>query len=103
MNPTTLELALRKQRLQIASETLRAEFGDHASGLKPLFTGADYAVEGARWVRRNPQVVVATMVALVVIRPKSAWRLARRAFVGWQVWRKFRDLVEQRQPPIRQR
>ena len=76
MNPATLELALRKQRLQIASEGLRAEFGDCAKALRPLFAGADYAVEGARWVRRHPELVVATAVALVVVRPKSVWRLS---------------------------
>ena len=98
MNSTTLELALKKQRLQIAGESLRAEFGRYAAGLVPVFTGADCAVEGARWVRRNPQLVVAATVALLVIRPKSAWRWARRAFVGWQAWQKLRDFLERRQP-----
>lgn len=98
MNPTTLELALKKQRLQIASDTLRAEFGLYAAGLAPAFSGADYAVESVRWLRRNPQVAVAAGVALAVIRPKRAWRWARRAFVGWQVWRKLRDLVDRRVP-----
>ena len=102
MSPTTLELALRKQRLRIASEGLRADFGDYAAGLRPVFTGADCAVEGARWLRRNPELVVAGAVVLIVVRPKSAWRWARRAFVGWQAWQKFRSLVEQRRPPIRQ-
>ncbi|MDP2822842.1 MAG: YqjK family protein [Sulfuritalea sp.] len=91
MNSATLELALRKQRLQIASESLRTDFGRYAAGLAPAFTGADCVVEGVRWMRRNPQLVVAAGVALVVIRPKSAWRWARRAFVGWQAWRKLRD------------
>ncbi len=98
MNPTTLELALKKQRLQIASESLRADFGDYASGMRPLFTGADYAVEGARWVRRNPEVVVAGAAVLIVVRPKSAWRWARRAFVGWQLWQKLRNLAERHLP-----
>ena len=98
MNPGMLELALRKQRLQIASESLRADFGDYAAGLRPVFTGADYVVDGARWLYRNPQVVIATAVALVVIRPKSAWRWARRAFVGWQVWQKVRNLAERQLP-----
>ncbi|MDO8787185.1 MAG: YqjK family protein [Sulfuritalea sp.] len=100
MNRTALELALKKQRLQIASETLRAEFGRYAGGLAPAFTGADYAVVGARWVQRHPQFVVAAAVALVVARPKRAWRWARRAFVGWQAWHKLRDILERRQPPI---
>ena len=104
MNPTTLELALKKQRLQIASDTLRTEFGLFAAGLAPAFSGADCTVEGVRWLRRNPEVAVAAGVALVVIRPKRAWRWARRAFVGWQVWRKLSEFLERQRPlPIAQR
>lgn len=94
----TLELALKKQRLQIASERLRADFGRYAAGVAPLFTTADGVVKGARWVRRNPQAAVAAAVALLVIRPKIVWRWARRAFVGWQVWRKLKVFLE-RHPP----
>lgn len=102
MNAATLELALKKQRLQIANESLRAEFGDRAAGLKPVFTGADCAVEGVRWVRHHPELAVATVVAVIVIRPRSAWRWARRAFIAWQAWQKLRDLAERRQSPFRQ-
>lgn len=94
MNPTALELALKKQRLQIASESLRADFGRYAAGLAPAFTGADYVVKGAGWVRRHPQFVVAAAVALAVARPKRAWRWMRRAFVGWRAWRRLRDFME---------
>lgn len=101
MNSTTLELALKKQRLQIASSGLRTDFGNYAAGLAPIFTGADLVIEGARWVRRNPELVVATGVALLVIRPSRAWRWARLTFFGWQAWGKWRDLVERRLPPNR--
>lgn len=100
MNPTTLELALKKQRLLIASQSLRTEFGRCATGLTPVFSAADMAVEGARWLRRNPEFVAATAVALVVIQPRRAWRWARRAFIGWQAWRKLRDLIERRLPSV---
>lgn len=98
MNPTTLELALRKQRLQIAGETLRADFGRYAAGLAPAFAGADLAVDAAHWLRRHPQVLMAAVVALVVARPRRAWRWARRAFLGWQAWRKLSGLLERRLP-----
>ena len=78
------------------SGNLRGDFGRCAEGLIPAFSGADIAVEGARWVRRNPQLVAAVGVALVVVRPRSAWRWARRAFVGWQAWRKLRDFLDRR-------
>ncbi len=96
MDATVLELALRKQRLQIASEALRENFGRHATGLRPLFSGADLAVDGVRWARRNPQFVVAAGVTLLVARPKHAWRWARRAFFGWQAWQKLRQFLPSR-------
>ena len=94
MNATALELALRKQRLQIAGDKLRSDFGRYAVGLAPAFGAADCAVEGARWLRRNPQILVAAGVAIVVIRPRRAWRWARRAFVGWQAWRRLHDFLD---------
>ena len=103
MNPTSLELALKKQRLQIASERLRADFGGHASGLMPVFVGADMAVAGAHWVRRNKEFVVATGVALLVIRPRSVIGWARRAFVLWRIWRNLHDFLESRLPPARRK
>lgn len=98
MSPSSLELALRKQRLQIASDGLRADFARNAAGLAPAFGVADCAADGVRWLRRHPQVIVAAGVALVVARPRRAWRWARRAFVGWKVWRKLQGLLDQRQP-----
>lgn len=98
MNSVTLELALKKQRLLIAGESLRADFSRHAAGLAPAFAGADIAVEGFRWARRNPQFVIAAGVALLVARPKRVWRWARRGFIGWQAWRKLRNILENRLP-----
>lgn len=92
-NPA-LELALRKQRLQIAGEGLRRDVARHAAGLTPVFTGADVAVEGVRWLRRHPHAVVAAGVALIVARPRRAWRWGRRAFVGWQAWHRVRDFLD---------
>lgn len=101
MASTAIELALKKQRLQIASEGLRDDFGNYASGLMPAFVGADMTVAGAHWIRRNQELVVAMGVALAVIRPKSALGWARRAFVLWRVWLNFREFLERRLPPTR--
>ena len=98
MNPAALELALKKQRLQIHGETLRGDFARHAGGLRPVFAGADLAVDAAHWLRAHPQIVVATTVALLVAKPSRVWRWGRRAFVGWQAWRKVRDFIDQRRP-----
>ncbi len=99
MSPTPLELALKKQRLLIAGERLRADFGSYASGLTPAFVAGDMAVTGAHWVLRNKELVVAMGVALLVIRPRSALGWARRAFFLWRVWNNLREFLESRLPP----
>ena len=98
MNPAVLELALKKQRLQIQGESLRSDFGRHAGGLRPIFAGADLTVDAAHWLRAHPQIVVATTVALLVAKPSRVWRWGRRAFVGWQTWRQLRSLIDWRIP-----
>lgn len=89
MSFSAIEFALKKQRLQIASEGLRADIGEYAAGLSPAFSAGDCIVTGAHWVRRNPQFLVAAGVTLVVVRPKTAWRMARRAFFAWRTWKKL--------------
>ena len=101
MASSAIELALKKQRLQIAGEGLRADFSQYASGLMPVFIGADMAVVGAQWVRRNREIVIALGVVLLVVRPRGVIGWARRGFVLWQVWRDFRDFLERRLPPAR--
>lgn len=93
MTPAALELALKKQRLQLASASLRADFSRHAGGLRPIFHGADLAVDAAHWLYRRPQIVVGIVTALLVARPSRAFRWARRAFMGWQTWRQVRGLL----------
>lgn len=101
MGSSAIELALKKQRLQIASEGLRADFVNYASGLTPAFVAADMAVAGAHWVCRNKELVVAAGVAVAVIRPRSSLGWARRAFVLWRVWNNLREFLVSRLPPVR--
>lgn len=93
----TLELALRKQRLQIAGAGLRNDIAQHSIGLAPIFTGADFVVDAVRYLRQRPELVIAAGIALVVARPSRAWRWGRRAFVGWQAWRRLRVFLDR--PP----
>lgn len=90
MNSRLVELALKKQRLQISSATLREQWTAQAAGLEPFCAGIDGLRSGAAWLRRHPAVVVAATVALVVARPRAVFRWTRRAFVAWQAWRRTR-------------
>ncbi len=91
--PRHIELALRKQRLQIRSAALRRELAGHGRALAPAFAAADRVYDGALWIRRHPLVVVAATAALVVARPRRALRWAGRALMAWQTWRRLRSVV----------
>lgn len=85
-----IELALEKQRLQLEAASQRMALGGHLQGLTPLFDAADRLQEGARWVKRHPEIVAATIALLATVRPRTRrflWRWGKRAFLAWQFWR----------------
>jgi hypothetical protein len=87
MSPRSVELALKKQRLQLKSAILRDAFAYQASSWAPAFAAADRVQAGIRWLRRHPALPIAVLVALLVARPRAMLRLAGR---GWLVWRGLR-------------
>ncbi|WIM04954.1 MAG: YqjK-like family protein [Candidatus Nitricoxidivorans perseverans] len=94
MNPRFIDLALRKQRLQLQSAALRNDLARHVAPLAPAFGVADRVREGFRWLRRHPEAVVAGTVALLAARPRRLFRWARRGVIAWQAWRKLRGLLD---------
>lgn len=96
-----LELALKKQRLQFDSDTLRGQLAYSAAFLNPLCTGADQIRSAWRWLKARPAIPVAVGVALVVSRPRGVLRWLRRGFGAWQIWqraRRFMDLTLRPKP-----
>lgn len=99
MSPRLVELALKKQRLQIRSAALRADFSSHAAAWRPVFAIADQGQAALLWLRRHPAVPVAVLVALLVARPRVLLRWLKRGFFAWQVLAKLRVLLSAR-PPV---
>lgn len=93
MSPRQVELALKKQRLLMRSGALRENFADYAMRWMPLFSAADRAHAGLHWLRRHPLLPVASLVALLVARPRGVLRWARRGFFAWQALRKLRTAL----------
>jgi hypothetical protein len=92
MNAKQLELALKKQRLQIQSDHLREQWQAHAQGVAPALGLADQARTGLRWLRRHPSALIGASIAIAAAKPHLLWRWAKRAFFVWQVVRKGRRL-----------
>ncbi len=88
-----LELALKKQRLQFDSDRRRAAMADALGFVSPLCAAADQLKAGTRWLAERPAIPVAIGAALLVARPRAVLRWGRRAWLGWQMWRRTRDLA----------
>ena len=94
MSDKSLELAVKKQRLLLASAELRGDLTGQVDGLAPAFSVADGVISGAHWLKQHPEIVVTVSVALVVARPRVVWRWARRVFSAWQVWNKVSIFIQ---------
>jgi hypothetical protein len=98
MNGRLLELALKKQHLQYQSGALRNHCAAQVRGLQPVFEVVDGVNRGTVWLRRYPYLTVAVGVALLVARPKAAWRWTRRGLFAWQFWRHGAGWLSTHQP-----
>jgi hypothetical protein len=85
------ELATRRGELTAHIAMQRATLAGHMQPAARLLGVADHAVDGAHWLKRHPQVIAAFIVGLVVVRPRRAWRWARRAFFLWRGWKVLRS------------
>lgn len=79
-------LAVRQQLLQSRSATLRGSLAVDAAVLQRRLDLADRVREGWRWLLAHPEAPLATLVVLVVMRPRRVWRW------GWKLWWGWRTL-----------
>jgi hypothetical protein len=90
-------LALRQGQLLERSATLRAQLVRDAQPWQQTLGRVDElrwrAQTGWQWLRAHPEVPAAALGLLLVLRPRRttalAWRWGRRAWLGWQLWRRL--------------
>jgi hypothetical protein len=95
MSPREVELALKKQRLQMQSAALRVRFMRQTQAFAPTFAAFDQVRAGYGWLRQRPYIWVGAAVALAVVKPRVAWRWLKRGVLAWQTVRRVRGLAEQ--------
>ncbi|HPB91217.1 MAG TPA: YqjK family protein [Rugosibacter sp.] len=89
MNSKALELALKKQRVKIASLRLREEFLVHLEDISPACHTADQFYKGAVWLRQHPQILIGAAIALIVAKPKRVLTWSRRIVSSRKLFIKF--------------
>lgn len=90
MNDKLLELATRQGALKARIEAQRRLLSQHALPLKSALARGDVVLQGVDWLKHHPVAVGAAVAAVVVARPKRAWRWAQRGFFLWRGWRALR-------------
>lgn len=94
MNPRLLELALKKQRLQLKASAQRLQLAQQLQAWAPAFAAADAACAAARWLGTHPQWLVGAAAVLLVVKPRAFFRWLSRGFFAWQALRRMRKTLE---------
>jgi hypothetical protein len=94
MSQKLIELALKKQRLQLQAAAQRVMIMHALASASPAFGVAEKVRSGWRWAKSHPEWLVGIGVALVVARPRAFFRWAKRGFFVWRSLRRLRIAVE---------
>lgn len=93
MSDRALQLAARRGALGERIAAQRTALAQHAVGIERLCAGGDTVLHGVDWLKQHPAAVAAAVGAVVLARPRRAWRWARRGFLVWRGWRSARALI----------
>lgn len=94
MSQQLLELALKKQRLQMQAATQRLQVAQHLQVFAPAFAAIDSAQAAGRWLKAHPQWLAGAAVVVLVAKPRAAFRWLRRGFFAWRTLRRAREALQ---------
>lgn len=93
MDPALLEIALRKQRLQLRAEAQRDDMASRLEAFTPILGTLDRMGEGVDWARRHGHLLAGAGVFLLLVKPRATVRWARRGWMGWKFLLRLRTAL----------
>lgn len=91
MNPKLLELATRHGALKVRIDEQRRTLARHVIPLEAALARGDGIRKGVDWLKHHPAAVGAAVALAAIVRPRRAWRWAKRGFVLWRGWRTIKN------------
>lgn len=90
MHPRLVDIALRKQRLQLRAESQREDMASRLSGIEAALDRLDAAREHLSWAKEKAPLLSIGLLTVLALKPRLALRLARRAWLGWLLLQRTR-------------
>ena len=90
MDPRQVELALRKQKLQLRAEAQRADITQRLAGIDGALDRVDSLRDHLAWAKDKIPVLSVALLVVLAAKPRLTLRLAKRAWVGWLLVRQMR-------------
>lgn len=90
MDPRLVELALRKQRLQLRAEAQRNDMMLRLAAIDATLDRIDGVRDQLAWARDKAPLLSIGLVTLLALKPRLTLRLAKRAWLGWMLVRQAR-------------
>lgn len=82
-----LPLAERQRALLVQSARLRGELARELQPLQRPLAVADRLHAGWQWLRARPELVLAALAGLAIVRPRRTLALGSRLWWAWRQWR----------------
>lgn len=90
MDSRHIELALRKQKLQLRAEAQRTDIAQRLAGIDGALDRVDSLRDNLAWAKDKIPVLSAALLVVLAAKPRLTLRLAKRAWVGWLLMRQVR-------------
>ncbi|MCK6409407.1 YqjK family protein [Thauera sp.] len=90
MDSRQIDLALRKQKLQMRAEAQRADLTQRLAGIDSALNRVDSLRDNLAWAKDKIPLLSVALLVVLAAKPRLTLRLAKRAWVGWLLVRQVR-------------
>ena len=90
MNRRQIDLALRKQKLQMRADAQRTDLTRRLAGIDGALDRVDSLRDNLAWAKDKIPVLSVALLVVLAAKPRLTLRLAKRAWLGWLLVRQVR-------------
>ena len=90
MDSRQIDLALRKQKLQMQAAAQRTDMTRRLAGIDGTLDRLDSVRDNLAWAKDKIPVLSVALLVVLAAKPRLTLRLAKRAWVGWLLVRQAR-------------